>query len=78
MNLGAVGLLMYNKNRITKSPNKNLPYVYVSDHLPKICQQQKRNLPQFKEARKNRRKTSWKIIDGDYSLLIYDKIITPA
>ena len=72
-------LKAYNENRITKSPNENLPYVYVSDHLPKICQQQKRNLlPQFKEARKNRQKTSRKIINGDYSLLINDKIVTPA
>ena len=50
---------------------RNTPTVYVTDHLPQLYQQQrKRLLPVFNEARSQNRKTSWRIINGEYCLFV--------
>jgi len=51
---------------------KRLPstqYVYATEHLPKDLQDQKKKLiPLYKEARKYKKKTVWKIINCEYCL----------
>jgi len=45
--------------------------VFVTDHLPKELQKQKREIiPLFKAARKNKQKTEWRLLDGEYCLFI--------
>ena len=54
------------------------PYVFVTEHLPQKFQaQRKLLLPAYKEAKKNKQKTLWKAINGNYNLFIDDKQINP-
>ena len=69
-------LKMFNEGRKKDDPNTS--YVFVTDHLPKRFELQKKKLiTQFNEVRKNRQKTAWKIINGDYCLFINDSKVTP-
>ena len=44
---------------------------YITDHLPtKFQEQRKVLLPYYKEAKKNKKKTIWKALDGNYTLFI--------
>ena len=41
----------------------------MTEHLPENFQRQRKLLlPYFKEARANKKRTTWKAIDGDYCL----------
>ena len=44
---------------------------YSTGHLPaKFQEQRKLLLPYYKEAKKNKKKTMWKALDGNYTLFI--------
>ena len=61
-------LKSYNKKR--RSKNSNLPYVYATEHLRKELQLQRSKLISvFRDARRNKRKTMWKLIDSANCLL---------
>ena len=56
-----------------ESGNTNLN-TYITDHLPvKFQEQRKLLLPYHKEAKKNKNKTVWKALDGNYTLFIDNK-----
>jgi len=62
-------LKFYNETRT--ATRRTAPYVFVTDHLQKELQKQKRELiPLFKAARKNKQKTEWKLLDSEYCLFI--------
>ena len=45
--------------------------VYVTEHLPKQFQEERKQLlPRFKEAKRLSKKTFWKAEDGHYALYI--------
>ena len=68
----AKNLGQYNAMRKeSRSTNLN---IYITDHLPvKFQEQQKLLLPHYKEAKKNKKKTMWKALDGNYTLFIDNK-----
>ena len=69
-------LKSYNSNRKTKSLMARP--VYITEHLPKQFLEQKKSLiPCFKEARAQKKKTSWGINNGEYCLYIKGKKICP-
>ena len=58
-------------NQMRKGKDENKTYVYVSEHLPTAFQKQKTSLlPKCKEAKKQKKKTFWKAVDGEYCLFI--------
>jgi len=58
-------------NEDLKKHRPNHPYVYVSEHLPAIFQEQKKSLWElFKAARRDKLNTMWKVVDGKYCLFI--------
>ena len=62
-------LKSYNDKR--KAENCEAKPIFVIDHLPKPYYEQKKALmPKFKKARQEYKKTSWAIINGNYSLLV--------
>ena len=69
-------LKLYSQQR--KPAGNKVPYVYVTDHLSKVFELQKMMLlPQFKLARKQNKKTYWRIVDAKYCLFVEGKMITP-
>ena len=69
-------LKYYNQQR--KPAENKVPYVYDTDNLPKVFELQKKMLlPQFKLARKQNRKTYWRVVDAKYCLFVERKMITP-
>ena len=65
----------YNQQR--KPAENKVPYVCITDLLPKVFELQKKMLlPQFKLARKQNKKTYWLIVDAKYCLFVKGKIIT--
>ena len=80
-------LTIHDKNLIFKSAKNIGPYnamrkeskstnlnTYITDHLPaKFQEQRKLLLPYYKEANKNKNKTMWKALDGNYTLFIDNK-----
>ena len=49
----------------------NLDLVYISEHLPKQCQDERKTLlPMYKEAKKCSKKTYWIAENGHYSLYV--------
>ena len=57
-------------NQQLKSSSSNISYVYVSDHLPKPFEAQRKKLmPQFKMARKQNKKVYWQIDESINSFL---------
>ena len=66
----------YNTAR-SSNANDSSP-VFVTDHLPKLFQNQKKALiPHFKEARSQNKKTYWKAENGQYHLYINNRIFIP-
>ena len=66
-----------NFNKVRKESN-TLP-VYVTEHLPKDFQNQKKRLmPQFKEARKLNKSTYWRVVQGQYCLFVDNVKILPT
>ena len=66
----------YNEKR--RSDNSNSPYVYATEHLPKELQLQRSKLiSEFRDARRNKRKTTWKLINSEYCLLVDGKRVNP-
>ena len=64
----------YNAERRTE--DEVSPYTYITDHLPvKFQKQRKRLLPFYKEAKQNKQKAIWKILDGEYTLFVNNKKI---
>ena len=52
------------------------PFVYVSEYLPgKFQEQRKLLLNEYKKARKNKKKATWKAVDGNYTLFVNGKQI---
>ena len=50
------------------------PYVYVSEHLTVMFQQQsKLLLNEYKKTRKNKKTATWKTVDSNYSLFVNGK-----
>ena len=70
----AKNLKSYNSNRNSSSNNtqeRNRQSVYITDHLPKLFYQQKKELmPLFREARSDNKKTRWAIENGSYCLYV--------
>jgi len=63
----------YNNER--KQGQEFYPYVYVSEHLPKKFQHQRKLLlDEYKKARKNWQKALWKVVEGDYVLFVNDEL----
>jgi len=59
----------YNKNRLISNPHARK--VYVTEHLPKSLQDQKKKLlPRFKEAREENKRASFKVEGTKYCLYI--------
>ena len=60
---------------IEKKQGRNFnPYVYVSEHLTLMFQQQsKLLLNEHKEPRKNQKTATWKAVDSNYSLFVNGK-----
>ena len=66
-------------NNAQKNEDQSVPYVYVTEHLPKKFQDQRKQLlPIFNDARKNKKKVYWKAIDGNYTLFVEGKQIDPT
>jgi len=60
-------LKTYNENCKFKLKTPN--YVFVTEHLPRGLQiQKKRLLPLYNEPKQQGQKTSWKIVSGEYQL----------
>ena len=56
---------------------KNKPFIYITDHLPRtFLQQKKMLLPDFKHAKRNKQKTSWRAEDGEYVLYVEGRKIS--
>ena len=61
-------------NQQLKSSLSNISYVYVSDHLPKPFEAQRKKLmPQFTMARKQNKKAYWRIEEGQHCFFVDDK-----
>ena len=68
----AKNLSQYNAMR-KESGSTNLN-IYITDHLPaKFQEQRKLLIRHYKEAKKNKKKTIWKALDGNYTLFIDNK-----
>ena len=62
----------YNAERKAKRPTAS--YVYAIADLPKELQKQKKALmPLFQKAKRNKRKTAWKLQDSEYCLFVDDE-----
>ena len=65
-------LKAYNKNN--REENPSAPYIFVSEHLPKELQMQKKKLlPRFKEAKAQKKNTQWRIENAQCCLYIDNK-----
>ena len=72
LTFSAKNLGQYNAMR-KESGSTNLN-IYITDHLPaKFQEQRKLLLPYYKEAKKNKKKTIWKALDGNCTLFIDNK-----
>ena len=61
-------------NAMCKESGSTNLNTYITDHLPaKFQEQQKLLLSYYKEAKKNKKKTMWKALDGNYTLFIDNK-----
>ena len=66
---GFKNLKAYNKNICDENPSAS--YVFVSEHLPKELQMQKKKLlPGFKEAKAQKKSTQWRIENAQCCLYI--------
>ena len=60
-------LKQYNESRKTR----DLKPHYITDHLPKLFQQERKSLlPYFKQARRMQQKTIWRADNGHYCLFV--------
>ena len=58
-------------NRTRREMKQSSPYVYITDHLPRAFQEQRKKLlPSFNKARADKQKTKWQIENGIYCLYI--------
>ena len=58
-------------NRTRREMKHSSPYVYITDHLPRAFQEQRKNqLPSFNKARADKQKNKWQIENGEYCLYI--------
>ena len=58
-------------NEKRKRDDKTSPPIYVTEHLPKKFQEQRKLLlPYYKEAKLKKQKTFWKALDGNYVLFV--------
>ena len=74
-NLKAYNLARQNEQQPAATPPRSPKSVYVTAHLSKEFQEQrKRLLPQFKEAKKLGQKNKWAITNGSYCSYIDDKL----
>ena len=74
-NLKAYNLARQNEQQTAATPPRFPKSVYITEHLPKEFQEQrKRLLPRFKEAKKPGQKTKWAITNGFYCLYVDDKL----
>ena len=54
-----------------KKENTEAKPIYISEHLPKPYNEQKKKLlPLFKHASTKKQKTTWGVSDGNYCLFI--------
>ena len=57
---------------------ENIQPVYVTEHLPKLFQEQKKSLLSlFKEAKIKKLKTAWRIVNGSYCLYVENVKVSP-
>ena len=74
-NLKAYNLARQNEPQTAATLPRFPKSVYITEHLPKEFQEQrKRLLPRFKEAKKSGQKTKWAITNGSYCLYVDDKL----
>ena len=60
-----------NFNNARKTEKASKPYVFITNHLPKELQHQRRLLmPAFKKAKEENKKCQWKIINAESCLFI--------
>ena len=65
-------LKAYNSKRISEDATS--PHIFITEHLPKKFQEQrKRLLPVFKDAKRRQQKTYWKAVNGNYVLFVNGK-----
>ena len=58
--------------------DENIQSMYVTEHLPKLFQEQKKYLlSQFKKAKMKKLKTGWQIVNGSYCLFVENEKISP-
>ena len=58
---------------------ENIQSVYVTEHLPKLFQEQKKSLLlQFKEAKMKKLMAVWRIVNGSYCLFVENEKISPC
>ena len=74
-------LKTYNQVRLAETEEAGtvatIKPAFITDHLPQAFQKQKKALlPQFKKAREEKKKTSWKIMNGKYCLFIENKLVS--
>ena len=67
-------LRSYNEDRKAR----DAPLVYVTEHLPVTFQEQRKSLmPIFKQAKKDKSKTAWRVVKGEYCLFVDNEKISP-
>ena len=60
-----------NYNRTRREMKQSSPFVYITDHLLRAFQEQRKKLlPSFNKARADKQKTKWQIENGEYCLFI--------
>ena len=65
----AKSLKKYNRTR--REMKRSSPYVYITDHLPRAFQgQRKKLLPSVNKPQADKQKTKWQIENGEYCLYI--------
>ena len=64
----AKNLKKYNRTR--RKMQQSSPYVYITDHLPRAFQEQRKKLLSFNKAQADKQKTKWQIENGEYCLYI--------
>ena len=75
-NLKAYNLACQNEPQTAATTQRFPKSVYITEHLPKEFQEQrKRLLSQFKEGKNSGQKTKWAITNGSYCLYVDDKLV---
>ena len=70
----AKNLKKYNRTR--REMKQSSPYVYITDHLPRAFQEQRKKLfPYLNKARADKQKTKWPIENVEYCLYVDNEMV---